>query len=71
MLLDVTLGDDAVSGLGRMVCCALTLNLVGGELGLCLSLTQRVRGGGGGGEEEEGEGENEYYRTHTTVSSHA
>lgn len=59
-----------VGGLVRMVCCALTLNLVGGELGLCLSLTQRARGGGGG-EEEEGEGENEYYRTRTTVSSHA
>lgn len=68
MLLDVTLSNDAVSGLARMVCCALTLNLVGGELGLCLSLTQRARGGG---EEEEGEDENEYYRTHTTVSSHA
>lgn len=53
MLLDVTLSDDAVSGLVRMVCCALTLNLVGGELGLCLSLTQKVGGG-----EEEGEGEN-------------
>lgn len=44
MLLDVTLSNEAVSALARMVCCALTLNLVRGELGLCLSLTQRTRG---------------------------
>lgn len=49
-----------------MAYCALTLNLVGGELRCCwccLSLTQRV--GGIGGQEDGEDNENEYYRTHT------